>query len=95
MGEGRALRCLLLDWGDTVMRVFPQFSGAMHTWPHVEPMPGTAEVLTSLRGGLLMALVTNAGDSDGPAIWKALHRVRSPSLSRSHEIRRRNRGAPT
>jgi putative hydrolase of the HAD superfamily len=43
-------------------------------------MPGAAEVLKRLQGSVLIALVTNADDSDEPAIWKALHRVGLGSL---------------
>ena len=37
----RETRCLLLDWGDTVMRVFPEYEGPMLTWPRVEAVEGT------------------------------------------------------
>ena len=41
----REARCILLDWGDTVMRVFPENAGPMFTWPRVEELDGIKEVL--------------------------------------------------
>jgi len=67
--------CLLLDWGDTVMRVFPGYDGPMYAWPSVEVIDGVADVLEGIRGVMLIALATNAVDSDEKAIWKALQRA--------------------
>ena len=71
-------RCLLVDWGDTVMRVFPEQSGPMFRWPRVEAIPGAEEALGRLggpRGSWRIALATNAADSDEADIRKALARV--------------------
>jgi len=39
-GGSRMIRALIFDWGDTVMRVFPEFSGPMAHWPRVEAVHG-------------------------------------------------------
>jgi len=67
-------QCVLFDWGDTVMRVLPQFDGPMETWPRVEPVQGVHAVLQALRPCATLALATNAADSDEAAIRKALAR---------------------
>lgn len=71
----RVVRCLLFDWGDTVMRVFPEHRGPMSTWPRVEAVDGIKEALTELRPGWTIALATNAADSDEEEIRSALARV--------------------
>ena len=76
----RKSRCVLLDWGDTLMRDFPKFSGPMAAWPHVEAIPNVKEVLVELRRQWTLALATNSIDSDETAIWKALDRVGLSSL---------------
>ncbi len=76
----RESRCVLLDWGDTVMRDFPEFSGPMATWPHVEAIPNVKGVLVKLHPHWTLALATNSIDSDETAIWKALDRIGLRSL---------------
>lgn len=66
---------LLLDWGDTVMRVFPEYPGPMRDWHRVGAMPGVPETLAALAGGVRLALATNAADSDEEAIRGALDRA--------------------
>lgn len=68
-------RCLLLDWGDTLMLDFPQFNGPMATWPQVEMVQGADEVLRKLRSTWRLVLATNAVDSSDVEIRKALSRV--------------------
>lgn len=68
-------RCLLLDWGDTVMRVLPGCRGPMATWPRVEAVAGVAEALAGLRGEWTIALATNAADSREEEIRTALERA--------------------
>jgi len=73
--------CVLFDWGDTLMRDFPEFSGPMAEWPRVESMPHAAEALAAVRAaGWTTALATNADDSDEALIWRALERVGLASL---------------
>ena len=73
--ENRETRCLLLDWGDTVMRVFPEYEGPMSAWPRVEAIEGITEALAALRTDWTIALATNAADSEEREIWSALARA--------------------
>ena len=57
------------------MRDFPEFSGPMAAWPHVEVLPNVKEVLIELRPQWILALATKSIDSDETAIWEALDRV--------------------
>ena len=79
-GIARESRCVLLDWGDTLMRDFPKFSGAMAAWPHVEVLPNVKDMLVELRPQWTLALATNSIDSDETAIWEVLDRVELGSL---------------
>ena len=67
-------QAILFDWGDTVMRNFPSYAGAMHTWPRVEAIPGIRATLEHLHPSFTVALATNAKDSDETEIRKALAR---------------------
>jgi putative hydrolase of the HAD superfamily len=71
----REARCVLLDWGDTVMRVFPEYEGPMFAWPRVEAVEGIREALVKLQPDWTIALATNAADSEEQEIWSALARV--------------------
>jgi HAD superfamily hydrolase (TIGR01509 family) len=71
----RVNRCLLFDWGDTLMRVFPEFDGPMVAWPMVEAMPFAGQVLTELRIRSMLVLATNAANSEEAEIRAALDRV--------------------
>jgi len=42
-------RCALFDWGDTLMRDFPEFRGAMVTWPRIEVCAYVEDALGALR----------------------------------------------
>jgi putative hydrolase of the HAD superfamily len=66
--------CLLFDWGDTLMRVFPQFKGPMIAWPRVEAMPYAREVLENLQHKWILALATNTTNSDATQVENALQR---------------------
>ena len=68
-------RCILFDWGDTLMRDFSEFSGPMSTWPRVEAIPHASDVLVRLHDAWVVGLATNAADSDEADIWAALRRV--------------------
>lgn len=67
--------CILFDWGDTLMRVFPEYDGPMVAWPKVEAMPHAEEVLSGLHSRSLLAVATNAADSDETEIRAALDLV--------------------
>lgn len=69
------IKAIIFDWGDTVMRDFPEYSGPMCDWLRVELMPGIREVLTELHGKVPLYLATNAGDSDAVRVARALERV--------------------
>ena len=75
MENQRENRCLLFDWGDTLMRVFPEFDGPMVTWPQVETLPHAEAVLSELRARSILAVATNAADSEEAEIRAALERV--------------------
>ncbi len=66
---------LLFDWGDTLMRVFPEFDGPMAGWPQVEAVPFASEILAELHLRYVLALATNAADSEESEIRAALDRV--------------------
>ncbi len=73
--------CVLFDWGDTLMRDIPEFSGPMATWPRVEVCAHAAEALDALGSmGWLLALATNAADSAEKDVWAALRRGRLDGL---------------
>ena len=74
-------RCVLFDWGDTLMRDFPEFTGAMVSWPRVEVCAYAEDVLGALRAmGWMIALATNAADSAEGDVWDALRRGGLDSL---------------
>lgn len=73
--ESKRRGCVLVDWGGTLMRDFPEFAGPMAAWPRVETTPHAQDALAALRSrGWALALATNAADSDEAAIWVALRR---------------------
>ena len=67
-------RYLLFDWGDTLMRDFPDRSGPMADWPTVEAMPSIVAALEALHGRVGLAVATNAADSEPEQIRRALAR---------------------
>ncbi len=72
----KRIRCIIFDWGDTIMRDFPEKEGPMYTWEHVEYIPGAAEILPFLsQSRRKMVIATNAGASDTEAMIKALQRL--------------------
>lgn len=77
-GQGREpsyVRAVVLDWGDTVMRVFPECCGPMTEWPVVEAVSGIEEALSELAVHWTLGLVSNAGESDSRQVRRALARV--------------------
>jgi phosphoglycolate phosphatase-like HAD superfamily hydrolase/HD superfamily phosphodiesterase len=69
------IKVILFDWGDTVMRVFPQFHGAMADWPKVEAVPGIKNACENLSQNYRLYLATNASDSGSARVKAALSRV--------------------
>ncbi len=84
------LDLIIFDWGNTVMRDFPDFSGPMVTWPRVEAMPGIEEALAALQGSYRLVLASNAYESDAALARRALERVGLSSyfhlILTSHEL---------
>lgn len=68
-------RVVIFDWGDTVMRDFPQFRGPMVFWPQVEVTEGIAESLPEIHRNFSICIASNAGDSDATLMAQALERV--------------------
>ena len=66
---------LVFDWGDTLMRVFPQYTGPMSSWPEVEALPGAAQALEELKRNHKMVVATNAVDSSSRQVRQALARA--------------------
>lgn len=66
---------VVFDWGNTLMRVDPRFSGPMMLWDEVSTMPGAEEVLFSLQKKFRLVVGTNAADSNAYQVGKALERV--------------------
>jgi len=69
------IKALIFDWGDTIMRDFPEKEGPMYLWDHVEWIPGAEKALKQLQDKFIMVAATNAGQSDTQAMIKALKRV--------------------
>jgi HAD superfamily hydrolase (TIGR01509 family) len=69
------MRALLFDWGNTLMRDFPDFRGPMAYWPRVEAMPGAPQTLARLRREYRVVVATNAADSGRVLVQAALARV--------------------
>lgn len=66
---------VIWDWGDTLMRDIPGMMGPMADWPRVEAMPGAAQALETLSKLGVQCVATNATESDGEAVARALARV--------------------
>lgn len=69
------IKTLLLDWGDTVMKVFPNQIGPMASWNDVAAVEGIGGELENLKNIYQIVLVSNAQDSDRNLVRKALERV--------------------
>jgi HAD superfamily hydrolase (TIGR01509 family) len=68
-------KAIIFDWGDTVMRDFPEYHGPMAYWPKVEAVPGIETALQQLRKDFICCLASNAVDSDAGLMGLALFRV--------------------
>lgn len=69
------VQAVIFDWGDTLMRDFPDRPGPMAFWPTVEIVDGVKEVLKGLNRSLVCCVASNAGASDGDLMGLALERV--------------------
>lgn len=66
---------ILLDWGDTLMRVLP-YDGPMADWPEVAAVPGARRALAVMHGRARLVVVSNAQESGPGEVRRALARVR-------------------
>ena len=69
------IRAVIFDWGNTLMRDFTEYDGPMVNWPKVQAVPGAIEALEYLHDRYVLAVGSNAGDSDGELVAQALDRV--------------------
>src|SRR6266542_6122185 len=71
----RRYSTVLFDWGDTVMRDYPERTNPMVEWETVEVIEGIADVLAYLHSsGRRLVLATSASISDEGQIRGALAR---------------------
>jgi len=68
-------KALLFDWGNTVMKVFPDQQGPMAHWTKIAEVPGIRDVLSQFVSKYKIVLVSNASDSDQKLVRQALERV--------------------
>ncbi len=69
------IKYLFFDWGDTLMADYPQYSGAMVTWPQITPMKGVVEFLPKLSEKYKCVVVSNAVESDAALMKQAFEKV--------------------
>lgn len=74
------VKCVLFDWGDTVMRDMPSCDGPMYQWPQVEAVPGAFEAIARIKIERVLAIATNALESTEAEIRMALARVKLADL---------------
>lgn len=66
---------VLFDWGDTVMRDYPEITIPMVEWETIDVINGIADVLEYVHSsGRQIVLATSAAISDESQIWGALKR---------------------
>lgn len=73
--SSQEIRAVIFDWGDTLMRVLPQFDGPMIHWPRLEMIPGVRRALAGLQNRYILAVGSNAGPSDAQTMALAFERV--------------------
>ena len=69
------IKAIIFDWGDTLMRDFPQYKGAMAYWEKVEGVPGVEEALKKLSADYICCVASNAGESNAELMGVALNRI--------------------
>lgn len=70
-----SLKALVFDWGDTILRDFPEYSGPMAAWPRVEAISGVPAALPRLERDYRLALASNAAESTADQVRVALRRA--------------------
>lgn len=69
------ITAVFFDWGNTIMKVFPDQIGPMAEWKKLELVEGAKETLRSLEDKYVLALLTNADDSDHHLVRKVLSKM--------------------
>lgn len=69
------IKAVIFDWGDTLMRDFPQFEGPMAYWEKVEVIPGVKKALEIVSAHYICCVASNAGDSNAKIMELALKRA--------------------
>lgn len=70
-----AFRCILFDWGGTLMSEEGPLDIPMALWPEVRAIDGARETLEALAATHRLGIATNASVSRRPMIEQALGRV--------------------
>lgn len=73
--ENNQIKTIVFDWGNTIMKDNPQFSGKMKDWPEVHLVDGAFQIVEMLSHQYSLILATNAEDSSVEDINSALKRV--------------------
>jgi putative hydrolase of the HAD superfamily len=73
--QPNSIEAIVFDWGDTLMRVFPQFKGPMTTWPEVAVVKGANDTLATLKKDYRIFVATNAAESNTEQVRQAFARV--------------------
>lgn len=68
-------KAIFLDWGDTLMKDFPQYDGPMWTWPQLEAVAGVEKALREITECYPCYVVTNAASSGARDVYRALQQV--------------------
>jgi len=69
------IKTVIFDWGDTIMRDYPELPGTMCSWAHVEWIPGAKELLESLKDRFDLVVASNSGESNTQDMIDALKRI--------------------
>jgi putative nucleotidyltransferase with HDIG domain len=69
------MKSIVFDWGDTLMKDYPQYNGPMKDWPQVDCLPGVPDSLATLFGQYKLYVATNASESNAADVFTALNRV--------------------
>src|SRR5574340_204166 len=70
-----AVRTIVFDAGDTLIKVDPAAAGSMAHWPQLQAVPGAGEMLAALAGRYRLAVASNAADSNAPLVKAGLARL--------------------
>lgn len=74
MSKFEEITTLVFDWGDTLMRTIPGYTGAMVDWPEIAVVDGISHALEQLAGQYRLVVGTNAADSTADQVQAALQR---------------------